>query len=145
MSKSNLNGYFHVRVMYPTGPGIWAGADLWQEVRDGKLVRLVTLDGVEVTVPDVHEAVPISRDCHFAPGVLLDPEGYQPPSIAEFQSAAAKGMDSPEYLAWVQEQQDRAAAARKREPPVVEPTATATLEQLTGEPLAPPVNPHLEG
>lgn len=89
-----MNGYIPIRVMIPIGqPNGGTFADLWQVVEDGKQTKVVTLEGVEVEVPEIHEAIALSRDLHFAPGVLRDPDAYVPPSIADVVAALKAGPD----------------------------------------------------
>lgn len=112
-----MNGFYPLRIMIPIGkPNGGTFADLWQQIEDGKQAKLVTLEGVEVTLPDVYEAIPLGNQIHFAPGVVNDPSAttYTPPTLDEFKTAliasaqaVAKG-DPETYSAWVKAEHDKA-------------------------------------
>lgn len=114
-----MNGFYPLRIMISTGKNGGTFADLWQQIEDGKQTKLVTLEGVEVTLPDVYEAIPLGNQLHFAPGVVSDPDAYKPPTLDEFKTAlqtsaeaVAKG-DPETYSTWVAGEHAKSEAKKK--------------------------------
>lgn len=104
-----MNGYLPIRVMIPLGkPGGGSFVDYWSQIIDGEQQRVVSLEGLEVTLPDVYEAIPLGNFLHFAPGVPNDPAKFTPATMEEFRAARAKG--EKKYVAWVESEKARKAS-----------------------------------
>lgn len=105
-----MNGYYPLRIMVSDGKGAGTFTDLWQKIEKGEQTIIVTLEGVEITLPDVYEAIPLGNKLHFAPGVPNDPAKFVPAPLEEFQAAIAFGPASDEYKAFLVKEQARLAA-----------------------------------
>lgn len=92
-----MDYYLPIRVMIPIGqPNGGTFADVWQHVVDGKQQRIVTLEGLEITLPEIHEAYVLDKTQHFAPGVVTDPNAAPTISIplAELVAAIRDGTSA---------------------------------------------------
>lgn len=63
-----MNGYMQIRVM--AGGAYF---DCWQQIEGSAVVAHVDDAGAVVTLPEVHEAYVLTKQMHYAPGVLIAP------------------------------------------------------------------------
>lgn len=113
--------YLPIRVMIPLSqPNGGTFMDIWQEIDNGQVVRHVSIEGLELTLPPRFESFVIDPTPYFAPGVVHDPAGYLPPTIEQFKAELAKSAEAvakgdPEtYSAWVSAEYQKQADIRDK-------------------------------